>query len=67
MSGTAVHAASLATSWLGFLASPAAPRRAMSVLELDGYLTGIVVAPTKIRPSLWVVSLWSEEEPFPDD
>jgi uncharacterized protein len=39
----------------------------MSVLELDGYLTGIVVAPTPIRPSLWVVGLWSEEEPFPDD
>ena len=39
----------------------------MSVLELDGYLTGIVVAPTTIRPSLWVVGLWSEEEPFPDD
>jgi uncharacterized protein len=67
MSGTAIQAASLSTSWLGFLASPAAPRRAMSVLELDGYLTGIVVAPTRIRPSLWVVGLWGEEEAFPDD
>ena len=29
--------------WSSFLTSPAAPKTAMSPLELDGYLTGIVV------------------------
>ena len=31
--------------WSSFLASPEAPKTAMSPLELDGYLTGIVVPP----------------------
>jgi hypothetical protein len=30
---------------------PAAPRLAMSGLELEGYLTGIIVAPVLIRPN----------------
>ena len=33
------------TTWSSFLAPPAAPKRAMSALELDGYLTGVVVTP----------------------
>ena len=32
--------------WLAFLASTAAPERAMSLLELDGYLTGVIVTPS---------------------
>jgi uncharacterized protein len=51
----AVHdgrtASDAGSSWLAFLASPAAPEHAMSLLELDGYLTGVVVAPSVIRPS----------------
>ena len=53
--------------WLSFLASPAAPKQAMSVLELDGYLTGVVVAPSMIRPSLWMAGLWLDAEPVFDD
>jgi len=40
-----------ASAWLAFLASPTAPQRSMSLLELDGYLTGVIVAPSLIRPS----------------
>ncbi len=54
-------------AWLAFLASPAAPKRAMSVLALDGYLTGILVAPGMIPPSRWMANLWIEEEPVFDD
>jgi uncharacterized protein len=57
-----------ASAWLGFLASPAAPKGAMSVLELDGYLSGVVVAPSLIPPSRWIVPLWGDDEPvFEDD
>jgi uncharacterized protein len=34
--------------WLAFLASPAAPKGALSPLDLDGYLTGVVVVPILI-------------------
>jgi uncharacterized protein len=50
-------------AWLTFLASPAAPTRPMSALELDGYLTGVVVAPSLIAPSRWLLGLWGDEEP----
>ena len=56
-----------ASLWLAFLASPAAPEHAMSLLELDGYLTGVIVAPSLIRPSLWMAGLWADEEPVFDD
>src|SRR5580698_2396841 len=39
-----------ASTWLAFLVSPAAPQNAMSLLELDGYLTGVIVAPSLIPP-----------------
>jgi uncharacterized protein len=52
--------------WLAFLASPAAPKNALSPLALEGYLTGVVVAPELIRPSLWVAALWGGEEPVFD-
>jgi hypothetical protein len=28
--------------WMGLLATPTAPKRTMSALELDGFLTGII-------------------------
>lgn len=60
-------AADRAASWLAFLASPAAPKRAMSALELDGYLTGVVVSPSPIPPGRWMAGLWGDEEPAFDD
>jgi uncharacterized protein len=56
-----------ASTWLAFLASPAAPQSAMSLLELDGYLSGVIVAPSLIRPSRWMAGLWIEKEPVFDD
>jgi len=55
--------------WSSFLASPQAPKTAMVPLELDGYLTGIVVAPqaAPIRPSAWMGRLWGDEEPVFED
>jgi uncharacterized protein len=52
--------------WSSFLASPAAPKTAMSPLELDGYLTGIVVTPqaAPIRPSAWVARVWGDDNPI---
>jgi uncharacterized protein len=55
--------------WSSFLASPAAPKTAMSPLELDGYLTGIVVTPqaAPILPSAWMARLWSDDKPIFED
>jgi len=52
-------------AWWRFLASPEALRTAMSPLELDGYLTSIVVTPrvAPILPSEWLPGLWRGEEP----
>lgn len=50
-------------TWLGFLTSPAAPKGAMSPMELDGYLTGIVVSPDLLLPSRWLGRIWGENEP----
>lgn len=52
--------------WIKFLTSPAAPATAMRPLELDGYLTGLIVAPDLIPPSLWIEGLWGEDEPVFD-
>ncbi len=52
--------------WIKFLASPAAPATAMRPLELDGYLTGLIVAPDLIPPSRWIEGLWGEDEPVFD-
>jgi uncharacterized protein len=54
------------STWVGFLASPAAPRTAMQPLVLDGYLTGIIVAPDLIPPSMWLAGLWGSDEPIFD-
>lgn len=51
------------STWLGFLTSPAAPKGAMSPMELDGYLTGIVVSPDLLLPSRWLDRIWGESEP----
>jgi uncharacterized protein len=58
-----------AAAWLAFLASPNAPKAALSPLELDGYLTGIIVSPQRdpIMPSRWLGGLWGGEEPVFDD
>jgi uncharacterized protein len=50
--------------WSSFLASPEAPKLAMSPLELDGYLTGVIVTPqaTPIRPSAWMARLLGDDE-----
>lgn len=52
--------------WIKFLTSPAAPATAMRPLELDGYLTGLIVGPDPIPPSLWIEGLWGEDEPVFD-
>ncbi len=54
------------SAWLGFLASPAAPKNTLSPLALEGYLTGVVVAPELIPPSRWIAALWGDEEPVFD-
>jgi uncharacterized protein len=51
------------STWLGFLTSPAASKGAMSPMELDGYLTGIVVSPDLLLPSRWLDRIWGENEP----
>ena len=72
MIGDVVHdlpeaVADAGSIWLAFLASPAAPKRTMSALELDGYLSGVIVAPSMIRPGRWMAGLWADEEPAFDD
>ena len=49
------------------LASQASLNFGMSALELDGYLTGVVVAPNPIMPNRWMAGLWSEEQSVFDD
>jgi uncharacterized protein len=39
----------------------------MARLELEGYLTGVITAPSPIRPDLWMGSLWGREAPVIDD
>jgi uncharacterized protein len=55
--------------WSSFLASPEAPKTVMSPLELDGYLTGIVVTPqaAPILPSAWMARLWGDDGPMFED
>ena len=35
----------------------------MSPMELDGYLTGVVVSPDPIVPSRWLDRIWGQNEP----
>lgn len=36
-------------------------------MELDGYLTGVVVSPDLLLPSDWLYRIWGENEPTFDD
>jgi len=54
------------TGWNAFLVSPAAPATAMPAIELEGYLTGLVVIPDILPPSVWIQGLWGDEEPIFD-
>ena len=47
-------------AWIAYLASPDAPADAMRPLELDGFLTGIIVSPDLILPNEWVHETWGE-------
>ena len=51
--------------WTSFQMSPEAPKTAMSALELDGYLTGIIVTPqaAPIRPGAWMARIWGDDGP----
>ncbi|HUA51286.1 MAG TPA: UPF0149 family protein [Candidatus Sulfotelmatobacter sp.] len=62
-------AADTIEAWRRFLGSPVAPKTALSALELDGYLTGIIVSPEPqpIMPSAWLPGLWGGDEPIFDD
>ena len=50
-------------AWIAYLASPDAPADAMRPLELDGFLTGIIVSPDLIHPTEWVAVIWGEDGP----
>jgi uncharacterized protein len=49
--------------------SPPPPQISMSPLELDGYLTGVIVTPqaVPVRPSAWMAQLWGDDEPTFED
>ena len=51
------------------LVSPAAPKTVTSPLELDGYLTGVIITPqaTPISPRRWLPGLWADDETLSDD
>ena len=46
-----------------YLMSDHAPDDSMSLSDLDGFLTGIVVGPELILPSEWLPVIWGGEEP----
>jgi uncharacterized protein len=49
--------------WLTLLAASGEPGNVMSPLELDGYLTGVFVAPSAIPAGLWLAGLFGGMEP----
>lgn len=50
-----------------FLRSARAPATAMSLFELDGFLTGVAIGPDLVMPSEWLPAIWGAEEPLFDD
>jgi uncharacterized protein len=52
--------------WSSFRMSSETTKTMMPPLELDGYLTGIVVTPqaAPILPSAWIARLWGNDEPI---
>lgn len=51
-----------------YLLSDNGPEDGMTLSDLDGFLTGLVVGPEMIPPSEWLPVIWGGEEPrFEDD
>jgi len=50
-----------------FLHSARAPATAMSLSELDGFLTGVAVGPDLVMPSEWLPAIWGAEGPASDN
>jgi uncharacterized protein len=47
-----------------FLMSDATPEESMSIVELDGFLTSLVIGPEVVPPSAWFKTIWGgEDEP----
>src|SRR5688572_23734791 len=46
-----------------FLMSDRAPENSMSLSDLDGFLTAVVIGPEVIMPSEWLPVVWGDEEP----
>jgi uncharacterized protein len=45
-----------------FLMSDATPEESMSIVELDGYLTSLVIGPEVVPPSVWLKTIWGGED-----
>lgn len=45
-----------------FLLSDAVPEESMGVVELDGFLTAIVIGPQVVPPSEWLPQVWAETD-----
>jgi uncharacterized protein len=52
-----------ASVWVELLAASGESGNFMSPLELDGYLTGVFVAPSAIPPGKWLAGLFGGREP----
>jgi uncharacterized protein len=50
-----------------FLRSARAPGTAMSLSELDGFLTGVAIGPDLVVPSEWLPAIWGAEGPVSDN
>lgn len=50
-----------------FLRSDRGPRTAMSLTELDGFLTGVAIGPDLVMPSEWLPAIWGAEGPVSDN
>ena len=44
-----------------FLMSDASPEEAMSIVELDGFLTSLAIGPELVPPSVWLKTIWGRE------
>jgi len=44
-----------------FLMSDATPEESMSIVELDGFLTSLVIGPEVVPPSVWLKTIWGGE------
>jgi uncharacterized protein len=49
-----------------FLASPEAPADSPSLIEMDGYMTAVIIGPELIMPSEWMPDLWPKQFGFKD-